>query len=284
MNEEARPLTAGGIPITVPSAEDMKLFMLLWGDSGSGKTTLASTAPGNKLHILLDPGGDLSLTDRSDVYVLNLSGETPSRLMTQFRMADPYGLDKFLQAHPTLDTVIVDSMTALAYAALQEAVTKAGGRSTIEQPGMHGYTYRNASVLSIVVKIMRLCQLHKRHLILITHEGNADRNEEGVITSVAMALSDGVANQIGLRFNEVWHLSDSGTQRRIAIRPCRLRKPMKTRIFINDKPEFVWHFDPATGVGEGIADWYAQWQKSNGKKLALPTRAVQTTSRGVAQK
>jgi energy-coupling factor transporter ATP-binding protein EcfA2 len=70
MNET---LVAGGISIMPPTAEDMQLSMLLWGDSGSGKTTLAATAPGIKLYLLFDPNGDLSLAGRSDVLVLNLS-------------------------------------------------------------------------------------------------------------------------------------------------------------------------------------------------------------------
>jgi septin family protein len=62
MSETA--LVAGGISIMPPSAENMQLSMLLWGDSGSGKTTLAATAPGTKLYLLFDPGGDLSLAGR----------------------------------------------------------------------------------------------------------------------------------------------------------------------------------------------------------------------------
>src|SRR5881628_749821 len=111
--------------------------MLLWGDSGSGKTTLTATAPGIKLFLMFDPGGDLSLTDRDDVAVLNLSGETASRVMTQFRAADPYDLDKILRGRPDFETIVVDSMTALSYMALQEAVLRAGGsKISIEQPGM----------------------------------------------------------------------------------------------------------------------------------------------------
>ena len=192
-------------------------------------------------------------------------------MMTQFRMPDPYGLSKLLASRPDYETVVIDSMTALAYAALQEAVTRAGGaKISMEQPGMQGYGFRNASLLRVTVAVMRLCAEHKRHLILITHEGNADRNDNGVIQSVTMALSDSVANQVGLRFNEVWHLSDTGTERRIAIRPCRLRKPMKTRLFVSDKPEFVWRYNPDTQVGDGIADWYRAWQQSGGRKLLLP--------------
>ena len=116
MNDE--PMMAGGVPIRAPSVNDMMLNQLIWGDSGSGKTTLAATAPGNKLFILLDPGGDLSLTDRDDVAVLNLSSESATTVMRQFRTADPYGLSKVLTSRPDYETVVIDRMTALAYAAL----------------------------------------------------------------------------------------------------------------------------------------------------------------------
>ena len=95
-----------------------------------------------------------------------------------------------------------------------------------------------------------------------------------------MSLSAGVANQVGLRFNEIWWMNDSGSERRIAVRPCRLHKPAKTRMFQSDKLEFVWHYNPDTQVGEGIADWYHAWQTGGGKKLPLPMRAVATPSRG----
>lgn len=270
------PLMAGGIPISIPSVEGSHLNMLIWGDSGSGKTTLAATAPGKKLFIMFDPGGDLSLTDRDDVAVLNLSAESATSVVTKFRTSDPYDLDKILKSRPDIETVVVDSMTTLAYAALQFSVS-ASKNSSLEVPGMHGYTYRNAVVLRVAVAIMRICAMNKRHLILITHEGSEDRNEEGVVLSVTMALSNNMANQIGLRFNEVWHLADNGKDRVIAVRPCRLRKPMKTRLFDATQPEFTWHYDPNTHVGDGIADWYHVWQAGKGKKLPLPTRVTSTT-------
>ena len=275
------PLMAGGVVVKMPTAHNSQLFMLIWGDSGAGKTTLAATAPGKKLLVLFDPGGDLSLADREDVLVLDLSSMPTLQVMAQFRSADPYGIGKLLDARPDIETVIVDSMTALAYIALKEAVQRAGGaRTSLEQPGMNGYAFRNASLLRMTVALMQICAGHKRHLILVTHEGAEDRNEEGIVLSVTMALSSSVANQVGLRFNEVWHLSDTGTEHRIAVRPCRLRKPMKTRLFQADKPEFVWHYNPDTQVGEGIADWYHAWQDGKGKKLPLPVRALQTTSKG----
>ena len=280
---DAPTFSAGGLTISPPTTDGALMNVLLWGDSGSGKTTLAATAPGRKLFVMLDPGGGLSLTAREDIDQLDLSAESSIKLMSQFRTVDPYSLTMFLRTHLDIETVVLDSATALAYAALQEAVTKAGGKSTMEQPGMHGYTYRNGSILRVVTAIMRMCALERRHLIVITHEGNADRNEDGVVLSVTMALSDSVANQVGLRFNEVWHVSDTGKERRIAVRPCRLRKPMKTRLFTATEPEFVWHYDPDTQVGEGITDWYRAWQVGGGKKLPMPIR-VTTTSGGANKK
>src|SRR3954464_7474680 len=98
-----------------PNAAQMQLSMLIWGDSGSGKTTLAATAPGKKLILLFDPGGDLSLAGRKDVLVLNLTNDTPLRIMSQFKSADPYNLSKVLNDHPEIETVMVDSVTALSY-------------------------------------------------------------------------------------------------------------------------------------------------------------------------
>src|SRR3954468_16161810 len=95
-------LVAGGISIMPPSAENMQLSMLLWGDSGSGKTTLAATAPGTKLFLMLDPGGDLSLTDRDDIAVMPLAHESPTRLISQFATADPFGIGKILKERPDI--------------------------------------------------------------------------------------------------------------------------------------------------------------------------------------
>ena len=277
-------ITAGGLTITAPTVNEAPLNMLLWGDSGSGKTTLAATAPGKKLFVLFDAGGALSLTDRDDIAVLDLTGEPAIRVMAMFRGADPYDLGKILQAHPEFETVVLDSCTALAYMALQEAVTRAGGKISLEQPGMNGYTWRNATILRIVSALMQVCTRHKRHFVVITHEDAPTRDIEGNVTSITMALSDSVANQVGLRLNEVWHVSDNGKERIIAVRPCRLRRPMKTRLFDATQPEFVWHYDPNTQSGEGISDWYHAWQERAGKKQPLPVRATSTARKGAAKK
>lgn len=281
--EQPKPVLLGGVPVETPDAASMRLAMLIWGDSGCGKTTLAATAPGTKLVLLFDPDGDLSLANRSDVVKLDLTDRNPTTIMAQFKMADPFGLTNYLKANPHIETVIVDSVTTLAYTALLEAVAS-NRNSTLEQPGMHGYTWRNSTVLRTCTSLMRITKQLDRNLILITHEATPDRDAEGNIVSISMALSEGTANQVGLRLNEVWWMSDVRNERKIAIRPVRNRRPMKTRLFIGDKPEFTWHYDPETGAGEGIADWFHQWQGNGGRKIPLPARVVSTTSRGAASK
>jgi len=277
-DEQSLP-TLGGVPITVPSAQDMRLAMLLWGDAGCGKTTLAATAPGRKLFIMFDPDGALSLSVRDDISVLDLSDRNYLTVMGEFRKDDPFTLGRFLAAQPDIDTVVVDSMTTLAYMALLEAVSR-GKSSTIEQPGMNGYTWRNAVVLRAATSIMQITKRLDRNVIFITHEGSADRDTEGRVISVTMALSEGVANQVGLRLNEVWWMRDTDGKRFIAVRPCRQHKPMKSRLFDAPQMEFEWHYSPDTQVGEGIADWFEAWQANKGKRIPLPVQAKSTLSKG----
>src|SRR4051794_30384793 len=216
--------------------------------------------------------------------MLDLTAEPATRVMAMFRGADPYELSKILAAHPEFETVVLDSCTALAYAALQEAVTRAGGKISLEQPGMNAYTWRNATILRIVSALMQVCARYKRHFVVITHEDSPTRDVEGNVTSITMALGDSVENQVVLRFNEVWHVSDNAKERIIAVRPCRMRRPMKTRLFDATSAEFVWHYDPNTQSGEGITDWYHAWQEREGKKQPLPVRATSTTRKGAVKK
>jgi len=261
--------TLGGVPLRAPSAQDARLAMLLWGDAGCGKTTLAATAPGHKLLILMDPDGDLSIATRSDVTTLDLSSAPPMQVIDKFRAPDPYGIEAFLRSHPQVETVIWDSVTAYAYIALQEAVMK-NKSSSMEQPGMHGYTWRNASVLRAAVALMTITGRLNRNIIFVTHEQAPDRDDKGNIVSVTMALSEGTANQVGLRLNEVWWMNDNGRTHTIAVRPCRLHKPMKTRMWNAIQPEFTWRYDPVTLRGDGVAEWFAAWRAGGGAKLALP--------------
>ena len=57
-------------------------------------------------------------------------------------------------------------------------------------------------------------------------------------------------------------------------------KPMKTRLFNADRPQFAWHFDANTLIGEGIADWWEAWKQNGGKKIDLPSVGKATTTKG----
>jgi hypothetical protein len=259
----------GGVPLRKASAEEANFNMLLWGDSGVGKTTLAATAPGDKLFVLFDVDGDMSIARRTDCNILDLSALPYLQIVEKFRSDDPYGIEAYLKANPSVLTVVIDSMTAFAYLALREAVFK-NKSSTMEQPGIHGYTWRNAAVLRAAVSLLTITKRQGRNIIFITHEGTATRDERGNIVSVTMALAEGTANQVGLRLNEVWWMADTGKDRTIAVRPCRLRKPMKTRMWLAETPEFVWRFNAVTMEGEGIMQWFATWKQQEGRKLAFP--------------
>ena len=259
----------GGVPLRNAGVEDARISMMLWGDAGCGKTTLAATAPGKKLFILMDPDGDLAVASRDDCEVLDLSAQPYAQVIEKFRSPDPYGLEAYLREHTNVQTVVWDSVTAYSYMALQEAVAK-NNRSSMEQPGMHGYQWRNASVLRAATALMTITKRLNRNVIFVTHEAAPDRNEQGAVTSVTMALSEGTANQVGLRLNEVWWMNDNGKERTIAVRPCRLHKPMKSRMWDAQAPEFVWKFDARDHKGDGIAQWFDAWKKGGGRKLALP--------------
>ena len=270
MNVEVEaPTLLGGVPLRSPDADRINLSLLLWGDAGCGKTTLAMTAPGHKLVLMFDPDGDMSITGREDVKVLDLSGHTYAQVIDRFRSADPYGIEAFLKANPQFETVVWDSVTAYSYIALQEAVSK-NKNSSIEQPGIHGFQYRNASVLRAATALMSICKRLNRNIIFITHEGVAKTDTDGNMVSVTMALSESTTNLVALRINEVWHMTDTGREHKLAVRPHRMRKPMKTRMWNAVTPEFTWRYDPINNTGDGIATWFNAWRKGGGVKLPLP--------------
>jgi hypothetical protein len=281
-------VTLQGVPVEAPHAADMRFVSLIWGSAGSGKTTLASTAPGNKLWLGFDNDGEVSLVDREDVRdVLKLYKLNPLTVVQEFKKADPYNLTRFLTDRPDIKTVVFDSMTTYAYMALQEAVRMAGGNKiSMEQPGMQGYSYRNSLVLRAATNLLAITARLGRNVIFVTHEGSPMLNDDGNVESITMVLSENLANQIGLRINEVWHLADAdGRSRWISVRPHTRTKPMKTRMFdTSSATRFVWHFNADTMLGEGIADWWHAWQENGGKKLALPSVARATTTKGGVKK
>lgn len=260
----------GNMELKKPADADKRISMVLWGPAGTGKTTLAATAPGKKMWILFDPDGDKSLINRDDVYTLDLSGERNS-ITGRFMDDDPMGIERMLKEHPEIETVVFDSVTSYAVLCTENAVAEVKS-ATMENPGLKGFGHRNSRVLRAVTSVMRLTKRQNRHFILIGHEDTPEKREDGSIVHITMALGGKMTNQIGLTLSEIWNMTmtDKG-ERRIAIRPCRMRQPMKSRMFRSDKePEFVWKFNADTLEGEGIEDWFRRWEASEGKKIDLP--------------
>jgi len=239
---------------------------MLWGMSGSGKTTLAATAPGQKLWVLFDPDGTDSIVGRPDVHVLDLSGERHS-VVDRFKVDDPMGIEKMLVAHPEIETVVVDSMTMFSIQALDSAVASGKYKgATLETPGLQAYGHRGALTHRAAVVMLRLTKRLNRHVILISHEDTKD--ESGMFT---VSLSAKQTNNICMQLSEVWWISDTGKEHRIAVRNCRMHEPMKSRMFdAVAAPEFAWKFNPLTWEGEGISTWFNRWLDNGGKKLSLP--------------
>jgi len=255
--------------LTSVTPDDLRIAMLLWGSSGCGKTVLASTAPGIKLWVQFDPDGVLSLMGRKDIVVMDLSGEKHS-IVDKLKSDDPMGIEKYLIANPDIKTVVIDSLTALAVLATENAVAMVTS-ATNENPGLKGYGHRNAVTLRIVTSFMRLTKRLGRHIIFISHEDTPTTDSNGIVQFISLALGGKQVNQIALTLSEVWWMQDTGKDRMIAVRPCRTRKPMKSRMFsATTSPEFVWKYKAEEWKGDGIETWFEAWKKGGGTKLPLP--------------
>lgn len=262
-------VTLGGVELKGTEEAPTRFSMVLWGQAKSGKTTLASTAPGPVLWLSFDPDGTSVLLGRKDIIVADFSAEKSYVIVPKLRGDDPIGLVAMLKSRPDIKTVVVDSLTMLRALCLSFAVTNK--KLSKEEPGQRGYSVCNSVMMEIIRSILRVTQELGRNVILIAHEAAADKDDKGNVISVSLALSDSLQTNLTALPSEVWHVSDVDGKRRIAVRPCRQRSPMGTRMFdTSSSPEFDWKFDPLTWKGQGIADWFKVWQE-RGRKIPLPS-------------
>jgi hypothetical protein len=262
MSTAETTLQLGNIPILPVQGGDRRISMMLWGDSGCGKTTLAASAPGRKLLLNFDPDGPSSLSHRNDVMVADFSAMTPATI-ERVKSLDPFGVGKVIDE---FDTLIIDSLTNVAQIALTHSITQTKG-ATLENPSRGGYAGRNAYTLQLVRRLLRLTGMKKKHVIFIAHEASPVTNEAGVVLYVTIMLGGQMPNQAGVDFSEVWAMTDTGRERRIAIRPIRLRKPMKSRMFVVDTPEFVLPKNTDTF----LSDTFGKWEANEFQKLTPPS-------------
>lgn len=186
---------------------------------------------------------------------------------------NPLRLKEFI-AENDINTVIFDSLTSYSNLCLARGVEMVKSSSaTILHPTMKGYGNRNGLVLQTVKKLLRVTAETGTHIIFIAHEDVPEKNDEGVVMHISIMLGGKMSVQAPVDLSEVWAVRDDGKKKRfIAVRPCRQRQPMKTRMFqTTGEPEFQWDFDPDHWKGDGqIAKWYDAWVDSEGKKIPIP--------------
>jgi len=259
-------LKVGNIPITSIKERPSRFTALFWGDAGCGKTTLAATAPGRKLLLNFDPDGPASIASRDDVDVADFS-DSPHNIVEQFKKDNILGLEPAIEQY---DTIIVDSLTNATFMCLQQGISTTKG-AKIERPSPGSYMARNALTVQLVKRMLRLTAKHGKHCIFIAHEATPTQSDDGVILFITIMLGGQLPNDAPKDLSEVWAITDTGRQRRIAIRPVRLRKPCKTRMFTTTgAAEFEWKFDPETWEGHKIEDWWQEWLEGGKEKLSLP--------------
>lgn len=263
-------LIIGGKEVQKTADAAGRLVMIIWGQAGVGKTTLAMTAPGRKLHLCFDPGGFLSVTGRDDMEFVDLT-TYPIEQVKQFASSSPLtNLDKALDE---FDTVVVDSLTTLEEKTLKYAIKVTPG-ATLERPSPGAYGGRGAYVVEFVRNMIELCEKKDKHLVFLAHESPPDKDKEGNIVSYPLQLGGKIPNNVALRINEVWHLSAGAKptdNHRIAVRPVRQRRPMKSRMFLASSPaEFEWVYDADKLCGDGLANWYNVWKENGFKKISTP--------------
>jgi GTPase SAR1 family protein len=263
---------AGGVAITSAAEVPANMAILQWGEAGVGKTTLACTAPGNKLLVNFDPRGPSSVAYRSDVSVADYSGHG-TRIVEEFKKSDPFGLSKVIDGY---DTIVVDSLTTVGDLTVARGIelnagNQPGRGAIVERPSPAAYQARNNLILALVTNMLRLCQAHNKHLIVIAHEGAKEKDDNGQVTSIPMYLGGQLPAQTSVRFSEVWAVYELNRSKTIAIRACRNRGPIKTRMFTTSgEPEFKWSYDPEHDKGMTIASWHEQWLENGKKKIPLP--------------
>ncbi len=262
-------ITLGTIEVTTPKTQVTRMSMVIWGPSGCGKTTLAATAPRPILWVNFDPDGTSSLMDQEDIHIADFSMENPNKVVT-FKHENAGGIKQVLDAHSEIQTVVFDSITSFNEMALKHAVSEVRGAS-MELPTLQGYGRRNSYTMQGIMSVIRATGALNKHCIFIAHEDSPSKDEMTGAMMVSILVGGKMQSEIPIKLSEVWHMEDTGKDRKITIRSSRMRKPMKSRMFVqSDESSFTWKFNPESWEGVGIKDWYEEWVENKGRKINLP--------------
>lgn len=280
-------------PVEVKSGIEApkRIAALLWGPAACGKTTFAATAPGVKLWLSFGDQEHVSIMHRPDVMVANFSALTIDELFKHAQSENPFGLDQVLADETSIETVVCDSATAITYLALQHSIDSGVGAGkkgsfvpTLMEPGQAAYGGRNAIVLKVLTGLLRVTAKHGVHLIITAHEADPSTEKDGIVNYVSIMLGGQLVNNVTFRLSEIWYMSERHGERKLAIRPTRLRRPMKTRMFSSKgDPEFMLKYDAALPDDHKeqmtIAKWYDAWSES-GTKVPVPKTEKKDDTKG----
>ena len=261
-------ITLGNIDLTTPVSQPRRMSMVLWGPSGAGKTTLAATAPRPILWLNFDPDGTSSLMDQKDILIADFANEK-ANIVEKFKHDSCAGVREILEQQ-VIETIVFDSVTSFNEMALKHAVSVTNG-ATLEAPTLQGYGKRNIFTMQGVMNVVKTTGSKNVNVIFIAHEEAPRVDEVTGAMQISIMLGGRLQTEIPIKLSEVWHLEDDGKSRKITIRSSRMKKPMKSRMFIaSGDRSFEWKFDPEKWKGDTICEWYKSWVSNDGKKLELP--------------
>lgn len=248
---------------------------LLWSMSGAGKTTFLSSLPAPILYVMLDPDGDSSIPDGTDFRLLDLSDQ-PDDVTVRYCKDK---LPTLIERMDDIASVAFDSLTILSNRALNYAIEqkvgagKQGFVPSIEEPGQTAYGARRQYITHTVSNVLRATAKRGYNCWFTTHQGDAELDNKGNIIRYTMMLGGKATNDAAIQISECWWLREHDGKRFIAVRNCRNREPMKSRMFDSRKAsEFELKFNPELGFDQphSIATWHKQWLDGGRKKLPLP--------------
>jgi hypothetical protein len=282
------PDQLGPFKITEGAKTPGRMAVLLWGGFSCGKTTFAATAPGDKLWISFGDNEHTSVQHRPDVKVMKLFDRPAAEVFKHGQSENPFGLDAYLAQYRNIETVVVDSATAISALALTHVIAKgvgAGNRfyPTIETPGLSAYGGRNGVTIEVLKGLLQVTAKHNVHIIITAHEDDPTIiKQDGieVISHISIMLGGKLVNSFSWRLSEIWWMhQDRNGNRHLAIRPTKMRKPMKTRMFSGKfNPEFTLEYDadkPDDAKGQmTIARWFDEWEDNNWVKIVPPQDKV----------
>jgi hypothetical protein len=266
----------GSVEVQSTVARQELLTMLLWGKPGCGKTVLASTAPGRKLWLQFDPAGTASLRRSEDIFVADFSAYKSAQLAA-FKQGGVMESDllKLVQSG-NFGTVVVDSLTSFGQMALQYGITSGKANvgkfvASIEAPGQTGYGVRSAMLLDFVTMVMRVCADSKAHCVLTAHDQESF-DDDGRVNEITLNLGGQGKNLVPAKISEIWHIEDTGKERRVYVRAHGIKRPMRTRMFTapDNVTSFVLPYNQDKESGDGITQWYEAWQSAGFNKVPLP--------------